>query len=83
MSAESLYPWQTTEPPKDGRLILVYGRVIYSDGCCTSVDVIKPSLVRWSENQGESKGWHYLGGLSVALDLSDEVRINGWMEVNL
>jgi hypothetical protein len=45
------------------------------------VEPIKPSLVRWTEMPGESKGWHFLTGLSLILNLEDEVKIDGWMEV--
>ena len=74
-------PWSTGEPPKDGRLLVVVGRIIYTDEACVTVEPIKPSLVRWTEKQGESKGWHYLTGLALATQLDDEVHIDGWLEV--
>lgn len=80
-AAQTIHPWQTGEPPKDGRLIVVIGRLIYTEEACTTVQPIPPSLVRWTEKPGESKGWHYLGGMSLALTLDDEVLIDGWMEV--
>ena len=82
MSANaSPYPWQTGEPPKDGRLLVVFGRLIYTEDASTTVEAIKPSLVRWTEKPGESEGWHYLTGLSLAQTLEDEIHIDGWMEV--
>lgn len=77
----SQFPWNTGEPPKDGRLLVVFGRLIYTEDACTTVEPIKPSLVRWTQHEGELKGWHYLTGLSVAQTLSDEIHIDGWMEV--
>ncbi len=79
--SEPLFPWNTSEPPKDGRLLVVVGRVQFTDGACVTVTPLPPSLVRWTEKPGESKGWHYLTGLAVALQLDDEVMIDGWMEV--
>jgi hypothetical protein len=71
--------WQTSEPPKDGTVIVVFGRVIWSDGVCTEVEPLFGQM-RWSENLGESKGWHYLNGISVARTLEDEVLIDYWLE---
>jgi hypothetical protein len=78
---QASWVWQTSEPPKDGRLLVVFGRVFYTEDACTTVEPFKPSLVRWTEKDGESKGWHYLTGLSLAQALDDEVMIDGWMEV--
>ena len=80
-SLQMLYPWNTGEPPKDGRLLVVYGRLIYTEDACTTVESIKPKLVRWTEHPGGSKGWHFLTGLALGVNLEDEIHIDGWMEV--
>ena len=72
--------WQTADPPKDGTAIMAFGRIIYTEEACTQAEPFW-NQIRWTENQGESKGWHFTNGMSVAQMLSDEVIIDHWIQL--
>lgn len=73
-------PWREDAAPMDGQLICVRGRVIFTEDVCTTSEPFQ-GMVRWTEKEGESKGWHYRSGLSVARTLEDKVFIDLWVEV--
>lgn len=72
--------WREDEAPRDGQLICVRGNVIYSEEACTTSEPFE-GLVRWTEKEDESKGWHYRSGLAVAQTLEDKVVIHAWAEM--
>lgn len=70
--------WITTEPPKDGSVIVAVGRVIVTDEISTSVESFV-AAVRWEKDQSGYEGWHYnRDGMTVARALDDEVKIDWW-----
>lgn len=72
--------WNTTEPPKDGSVIVVVGRVIVTDEISTFVESFVAS-VRWEKDSSGFEGWHYnRDGMTVARALDDEVKIDWWIE---
>lgn len=82
-------PWKTENAPQDGTIIIAMGRVIYEFGlheddlddspigACSEPFLAQ---VRWTANEGESAGWHFLDGLSVARTLEDKVMVDFWIE---
>lgn len=70
--------WQTNEPPKDGTVIVVVGRVIWSDEFSTSVEQFD-GAIRWERGSSGYEGWHYkCNGMAVARELGDEVKVDWW-----
>lgn len=81
--------WNTSDAPKDGSPIVAVGRVIgqrsmdeFGDdpdaACCTVSQPIVAAMA-WTKPEGCFEGWHYLGGLSVAETVGDEVYVDFWM----
>jgi hypothetical protein len=73
-------PLRDGEPPRDGKWYDVFGQVVGPDGACM---VVSPFHfhVRWTENPGESAGWHQISGMAVACTPDDTVTIFKWREV--
>lgn len=73
--------WNTTEPPKDGSVIVAVGRLIVTEEFLTGVDFFV-SAVRWEKDQSGYEGWHYNSdGMTVARALDDEVKIDWWARI--
>lgn len=72
--------WNTSEPPKDGKTIIVVGRIIWTDEYSTCADSFV-AAVRWIKDQSNYEGWHYdRDGMTVARTLDDEVKVDWWAD---
>ena len=75
---EQIQPgWKTSEPPKDGTLIVAIGQVNYQGefgGC------VEPFLaaIRWEKTDSGFEGW-MRGELSLTSGLDDIITIHCWI----